>query len=275
MLPDFLDFRFARFLEQRDADIAPGHAPADLRMAQALADAIAHEVHLARAGSRPRVMQLHPRRTGVIDWILYSVRFDAASAAVEVCLGEHVAQAHTGPLFYAYDGALELCELGGPSLQLAADADGLVRIAFLPWHRTWSHSLVLALALGLLVAWQLGPLLGWAAGLGYAVHVLEDQLGYLGSNLFWPLTRTRSEGLRLLHSGDAIPNFITVWLSLALLLFQLDRAQPVPLLAELPYLLFAVVLPSLLLGARYGLRRTRRSIATLREREAEAEGGER
>lgn len=273
MLPDFLDFRFARFLEQRDADIVPGDAPPDLLMAQALADAIVHEVHLARAAPRARVMQLHPRRTGVIDWILYSVRFDAAAAAVEVRLGDHVAQAHAGPLFYAYDGALEVGELGGPSLQLAADGDGVVRIAFLPWHRTWSHSLVLATALGLLVAWLLGPLLGWAAGLGFAVHVLEDQLGYLGSNLFWPFTRTRSDGLRLLHSGDAIPNFLTVWLSLALLLYNLGRAQPAPVLDALPYVLFAIVLPAGILGARYALRRTRRSIATLREREAEEEGG--
>ena len=33
------------------------------------------------------------------------------------------------------------------------------------------------------------------------------QLGAMGSNLLWPLTRVRFPGLNLIRSGDAIPNF--------------------------------------------------------------------
>ena len=125
----------------------------------------------------------------------------------------------------------------------------------------------------MLAGWLLEPLAGWASGLGFAIHVLEDQLGYLGSNLFWPLTRLRSSGLRLLHSGDAIPNFLTVWLSLAILLFNLDHARVPRVLEPAPYVLFAIVLPAVGLGARYALRRTRRSLAQMIARETLAESG--
>jgi membrane-bound metal-dependent hydrolase YbcI (DUF457 family) len=140
--------------------------------------------------------------------------------------------------------------------------DGRVRIEFLPWHRVWSHSLVLAAVLGLAVAVMLGPLAGWVAGLGYAAHVLEDQLGYLGSNLFWPFTRRRSDGLHLIHSGDAIPNAVTVWVSLSLLLLNLDRGRAAPLIEAGPYIAFAVALPALTLSAVYARRKWRRYAAS-------------
>ena len=130
-----------------------------------------------------------------------------------------------------------------------------VRIEFLPWHRTWSHSLVLALLVGLVCGGLMGLTAGVVAGLGFAVHVLEDQLGYMGSNLLWPFTPRRSEGLHLLHSGDTIPNMVTVWLSLTLLLLNLDRARAIPLLPFGPYLGFVVILPTLMLIGIYARRK--------------------
>jgi membrane-bound metal-dependent hydrolase YbcI (DUF457 family) len=92
-------------------------------------------------------------------------------------------------------------------------------------------------------------------GLGFAGHVLEDQLGFMGSNLFYPWTRSRAIGLQLLRSGDPIPNFLTVWISLALILLNLDRFGPAPRLDPAVYLLLAVVLPLLVLGGLYQLKR--------------------
>jgi hypothetical protein len=256
MLPDLLDFRFAKFLERRDADIVPAAEVSDSQaIADGLAAEIAQQLTLAAAGPA-RTIQLHPLRRGVIDWVTYHVRFDSPGGDVVVELDGSRAVAPAGKLEYAYDGGLEVGELGGPSLRLAAAA-GVVRVEFLPWHRQWSHSLVLALALGLLVGAALGPVAGWVAGLGYAVHVLEDQLGFLGSNLFWPLSRRRTDGLKLIHSGDAIPNAVTVWLSLSLLLLNLDRARDLPLIATGPYLAFAVVLPAAALVAVYARRKWR------------------
>jgi hypothetical protein len=272
MLPDLFDFRFAKYLERRDADIIPdAHNPDP----QTIADAIAREFALVTP-EQPRIIQLHPLRRGVVDWVTYVVRFDAFNGEIAVTMNDVEARAKVGRLDYQYDGPLEVGELGGPSLRLSIGPGGL-QIEFLPWHRQWSHSLVLALALGLLAGALLGPTAGLVAGLGYAVHVLEDQLGYLGSNLFWPFTRRRFDGLKLIHSGDAIPNMVTIWLSLTLLLLNLDRARETPLIAVGPFLGFAVVLPLLALIAIYARRKWRSYSASLdveRSRDAVAENEE-
>ena len=92
MLPDWLDFKFARFLERRDAEIAPDP---DHPNAQVLAEDIAAQLQLAQHG--PRVVQLHPTRRGTIDWILYGVRFDVAHGDVVVTLNGETGQAHACP----------------------------------------------------------------------------------------------------------------------------------------------------------------------------------
>jgi hypothetical protein len=267
MLPDLLDFRFAKFLARRDADILPDRDRPD---PQALADALAGEF-AAATSNRPRIVNLHPLRRGVADWVLYSVRFDAARGDVVVTMGDAEGRAHVGRLDDPYEGALDVIELGGPAFAIVRGAQGF-RIEFLPWHRTWSHSLVLALGLGLVVAALFGPLAGLVSGLGYAVHVLEDQLGYMGSNLFWPFTRRRFAGLRLMHAGDAIPNIVTVWLALGLLLLNLDQARDVPLIAVGPFLGFGVLLPTLGLALAYARRKWSRVLAEQLAREELAEG---
>ncbi|MCS7282301.1 MAG: hypothetical protein RMK65_10700, partial [Anaerolineae bacterium] len=103
-----------------------------------------------------------------------------------------------------------------------------------------------------------------------AGHILEDQLGFMGSNLFYPFTKGRMSGLRLLRSGDAIPNFLTVWLASAIMLFNLDRFSASPRLTPLYYLPLAVGLPLVVLGGFYALQRSRarpRSQEFLRQRD--------
>jgi hypothetical protein len=53
-------------------------------------------------------------------------------------------------------------------------------------------------------------------------------------------------GWKLFRSGDAVPNFVTVWVSLAVILLNLDRFSVEPLIPVVPYLLVAIVLPCLL-----------------------------
>ena len=257
MLPDFLDFRFARFLEKPDAEIVPDLKHPD---PQILADAVAAQLRAVAKDGRPRIVHLHPVRRSLIDWTLYTVRFDPARGEVGITLlgldPAPSASAPAGALEYGYDGAIDISELGGPSFRFSPGPRG-VQIEFLPWHRAWSHSLLLALGLGLLLALVFGPTAGLVGALGYATHALEDQLGYMGSALFWPLFKGRSRGLGLLHAGDTIPNMVTVWLSLTLLLLNLDRALPTPLLAMGPYLAFAVALPTVVLLGIYAQRKLR------------------
>lgn len=275
MLPDTLDFKLAKFLEKRDADVMPER---DDPNAQRIADDLAMQIWLAAHEGRPRIVQLHPTRLTVAEWILYTVRFDVARGDVVVSLDRDGVEcrAHVGSLDYTYDGPLHVEELGGPSLKLVPTGAG-VRIEFLPWHRAWSHSLLIALALGLLFGLLIEPRAGIVAALGYSVHIFEDQLGFMGSNLFAPLSRTRTDGLKLLHSGDAIPNVVTVWLALTLILLNLDRAQAAPLISAGPYLAFVVFLPSALLIGIYARRQYRKHLERLeaqRQRDLVAEAEE-
>lgn len=133
-----------------------------------------------------------------------------------------------------YGEETEIDIFSGPSFALEW-RKGQVEIDFIPWHRQWSHSLTMAALFGLLAGMLFGTTAGAIAALAYTTHIVEDQLGFLGSNLLFPLTRRRVPGLRWVHSGDAAPNFFAVWTALLIILFNLDRFSPRPQINPLPY----------------------------------------
>jgi membrane-bound metal-dependent hydrolase YbcI (DUF457 family) len=285
LLPDTLDFKFWRFLERPDEAIDPGPQP----NAQALADRIAAVADAVFLTGRPRTVQLHTVRVGADAWQQYAVRFDTPLREIAARIGPIVATSQipvgatrssvearaktSAPLNYTYDAETIVDIFSGPSFRFERKGDA-VTITFLPWHRAWSHSLALVLGVGLVAGLLWGWLVGVVAALGYAVHVLQDQLGAMGSNFFWPLTRSRWPGLNLIRSGDAIPNFVTVWTACALTLFNLDRFADVPRLPAAPYLLGVVALPAVALTAAYivGRRRDKpRPVETLRQADLVAE----
>lgn len=291
ILPDTLDFKFSRYFELYDLEIDPGPQPDARRIAEELAGAMRR----AYETGRPQNVMLHTIRLGADLWRQYIVRFDPSRHEISVRIGPVV---NTGqvpfagsepegaqkvriplgfPLVETYDEEYKIDIFSGPSFRFEREGDRL-RVHFLDWHRRWSHSLTLAAALGLASA-SLAALVetvsgggitrtplwvGLITGLGFAGHILEDQLGFMGSNLFYPFTRRRMSGLRLVRSGDAIPNFLTVWLSLAVTLFNLDRFSAAPRLDPLLFPLLAVGLPLIVLGGFY-LRQRRRARPRLRE----------
>lgn len=160
-----------------------------------------------------------------------------------------------------YDAGMKVDIFDGPTIGLKPMENGDLDLEFLPWHREWSHSLTIGAFLGLL--WMVGAMLwagappagsfqgawaGWAAFkdvLGnlfqhyaiawqgfvtiaacYGVHVVEDQLGHMGSNIFYPITKLRTPGLQWMHSGDGLPNFLTVWICCLLIFWNLYQGQP-------------------------------------------------
>jgi hypothetical protein len=160
------------------------------------------------------------------------------------------------PMVHTYDEEIEVDIFSGPSFKFERQGDQL-HVHFLDWHRRWSHSLTLAAALGLVGGLILGKWGGLVIGLGFAGHVLEDQLGFMGSNLFYPFTKRRTTGAQLLRSGDAAPNFLTVWTALALILFNLDRLAAQPRLNPWWFLGLAVALPVAVVGGLYQWQRRR------------------
>ncbi len=282
ILPDTLDFKFARYFERYDLEIDPGPQPDARQIAESLVQAMRR----AYETGRPQNVMLHTIRLGADLWRQYIIRFDPAQNEVAVRVGPVVntgqvpfpgseppdaveARLKVGvPMVHTYDAENRVDIFSGPSFKFERRGDRL-HVHFLDWHRRWSHSLTLAAALGLAAAGvavliealtrgalSRTPLwVGLVTGLGFAGHILEDQLGFMGSNLFYPFTKGRAMGLRLLRSGDAIPNFLTVWTAVALILFNLDRFSATPLLDPGVYLLLAVGLPLVVLGGLYQLQR--------------------
>ncbi len=273
ILPDTLDFRLARYLRKPDVEIDPAPRSPD---PQAMAKRLAAAIERAHHTGRPVHVRLYSLRLGVDRWRQYSVRWTPNE--VQISLGPLVdgsqkpipggeldppspvpvpaPVALAVPVRYGDDLAIEVGVFSGPALEFRPCGDG-VKVVFLPWHRRWSHSLTLAAFVGAGIALLLGPIYGLVYALGSLTHILEDQLGYMGSNLAYPFTRRRTRGLKLFHSGDALPNLFVVWLSVVLLLFNLDRFSGAPVLDPWRYFPIALLLPwAVILGlAWWGARR--------------------
>ena len=286
IVPDTLDFKLVRYFEEYDIEIDPGPVPDP----QEIAERVAGAMRRAYESGKPQSMMLHTIRLGPDQWRQYVVRFDPHRSEVVVGIGPIVdtgqvphpgseladaeeVRIHVGvPIVQTYDQDITVDIFSGPSFRFERRGD-LLHVHFLDWHRRWSHSLTLAAALGLgaggisaLVqailqggVTRMPIWVGLVFALGLAGHILEDQLGFMGSNLFFPFTRARTRGLGLLRSGDAVPNFLTVWTGTMLILFNLDRFSARPRLHPAWFLGLAVALPLLLLGGVYRRQRPERS----------------
>ena len=279
LLPDTLDFKFVRYFEKRDIEIVPDPLRPD---AQMVADAMALAVNRARDLGRPVRVKLNTVRLGADRWRQYTVRFDLPNRCVRVAFGPVVdtgrlpvetppARTAESPLFAeaALDYLAETCVdiFDGPSFEMRPRADGAVRVGFLPWHRAWSHSLVIALLAGLFAAALWGAGAGAVGFLAYAAHIAVDQAGFMGSNLFYPFTRRRTPGLRWTRSSAAFANFALVWGCCLLIFWNLSR-YPDPARAVNPVALFVygLVLPAL--ACRWRRRSASREPTAARRRAA-------
>jgi membrane-bound metal-dependent hydrolase YbcI (DUF457 family) len=243
ILPDTIDFKFYRFFYPHDVYIEPDPRNFD---PQAVAETLARTVEKASAEKRTYRIKLCTVRAGADLWQQYDVQFNTQTNEVIVTLGpvvntgqvpvpgsaaseKKVGRAKVGvKMIQTYDSVTHVDIFDGPSFSLQPDERGAVELHFLPWHRNWSHSFTLGAvfaALGWLI-WD------WRAAVvifaGMSAHLLEDQMGLMGSNLFFPFTKRRMHGLHLMRSGDAIPNFVAVWTCCLLIFWNLYRFLPNP-----------------------------------------------
>lgn len=134
----------------------------------------------------------------------------------------------------------------GPDFALTYD-NGKVRIDFIPWHRQWSHSLTTGLLMGpigfaIYANWNalfsgnlndfFNPLAISAffmAILAFWSHVLVDQTGHLGSNLFYPFTKNRTQGLQWTTSASVFPNIFVNYISIATIIWNINAFAPTPI----------------------------------------------
>ena len=249
ILPDTVDFKFYRFFYEHDVYITPDPLKPD---PQYVADEYARAVALAVDEKRYVRVKLVSIRLGADFWQQYSVKIDNEKMEVLVKFGPVV---NTGQVpvegtekryptiaraklkakvIQTYDAGMKVDIFDGPTIGLKPMDNGDLDLEFLPWHREWSHSLAVGAVLGVLVGVLAYFVSGWAAAWQcfvtiaacYGVHVVEDQLGHMGSNIFYPITKLRTPGLHWMHSGDGLPNFLTVWTSCLLIFWNLYRGQP-------------------------------------------------
>ena len=239
LLPDTLDFKIGRFFYRHDMQVVPDPLRPDPRM---IADAVAMAANEAQAAGKPVRIRLHTIRIGADAWQSYTVAFDVSGRKVRVEYGPVV---NTGgqpiewggrPTGQRADAALA-CDIrleyeavtkvdifDGPIFEMVPSRNGMVSPVFIPWHRQWSHSIPMAVGFGLAAGMIWGFMAGLVAAAAYAAHAILDQLGYMGSNLFFPFTSRRSSGLRLTHSSEVLANLATVWLSCLVIFWNLYSA---------------------------------------------------
>lgn len=259
LLPDTLDFKLARYMFRHDVEIIPDPSRPD---PQLIATAFARLIHDVRATGKPVSVKLNTARVGAGLWGQYRVTFDETRHAVTVAYTGVVTTGRarirtdaaretsfSAPLACSvaadYQATTEVDIFDGPTFTMAPLPGGRVGVFFIPWHRQWSHSILFAAALGGLAAWFWGwPAAAVAAG-GCGLHIAADQLGFMGTNLFFPFTRRRQTGRRMVHSDNTLANFAVVWVSVLVIYWNLARLAPRPHFAPhlIPLLFYAAFVP--------------------------------
>ncbi len=259
ILPDTLDFKFARYFHTSEFEVKPDPKNLD---AHQIASVVAQSIEKANQEGRSTV-QLHTMQLGSNLWRSYTLGFDSKTREVVVEIGPLVDTGQTPFLgtepkekasarvkvncrfFQEFDKKSNIAIMSGPCFEFIKRGEDQVEIVFLPWHRTWSHSATLGLATALVVGvisyltvaegpnpelysiprWMLYPLIIF---FGSMVHIIEDSTGFMGNNLFYPFTADRTKGLGFMSAAEAIPNFLFVWTSVVAILFNLDRFRWAP-----------------------------------------------
>jgi len=242
ILPDTIDFKFYRFFYHHDVAVEPAPNWLD---PQPIADAVAAAVAEAAATGKPVRVKLATIRMGADNWRQYRIKIDPEAGEVRVQFGPVVSTGQVpqpgtlpanrpvglaklaAPILQSYEPVYTVDIFDGPSFKFIRNEIEQIEIDFLPWHRNWSHSFTFgALLAGVVSLWS------WQAGTvvfgAHILHVVEDQTGHMGTNLFPPFTEKRLPGLKMMHSGDAFPNFGCVWLCCLLIFWNLYAAIPDP-----------------------------------------------
>lgn len=293
LLPDTLDFKFYHFFYRRDRVIDPD--PADMDAAE-IARQIAACANDAIKEGREIRLQLQTIQLSADTWRRYSVAFDVEKSEVHVEIGPVITTSQVpfhdsvprekvfgsakvnGKMLYTYDRSTAVDILRGPSFSFKPAGRNEVAISFLPWHRSWSHSVTLSVALGAAMWLLFGQVYGLVTGLAMLAHVLLDCLGFMGSNLFWPITRGRTPGFRLARSASAMPNFVAVHASIVAIVFNLNRISDSPAFSVpwYEFFLWSFAVPlAVLMAIAAVVRRTEppesREAAVIRQREIQDE----
>jgi membrane-bound metal-dependent hydrolase YbcI (DUF457 family) len=265
LLPDTVDFRLCRYLWKHDYSVCPDVDELDPKP---IAETVAGAIDEAHRRQRLTSVKLNTLKISPNYWRTYSVSIDPKEKQVTAKIGplrtigqalggggslpestpgeEGVAVARfSADVAQSYDAETRAEIFAGPDFGFVPDG-GRVRVDFIPWHRTWSHSLTIGAMWGLVVMIMMGIWMhlfsggafeffggvsctaGLIATLAFWAHVLVDQSGKLGCNLLYPFTRKRTEGLGLTESGAVFGNFLLNYVTIAVVIWNLNAFASEP-----------------------------------------------
>jgi membrane-bound metal-dependent hydrolase YbcI (DUF457 family) len=268
LLPDTLDFKFVQFWETYDIEIDPGLMPD----AEKMVDAIAKALVQAYETDVPVHVKTQTLRLSADRWRQYTIGFCQDEGEISIAIGPEVTTNQRSyqsiksselqiarrkapvPFKSLYAEYFNVDIYNGPSFMFSRNGD-YVYVRFLDWHRRWTHSLLMAPIIGLCIALISGGLFNWSTALwaglissiGYGAHVLADQLGFMGCNIWWPFTRRQKPGLGLFHARDPLPNFLTVWFSLLIIIYNLDKSVSAVTLTGILFIILGMCVPLVVL----------------------------
>lgn len=287
ILPDTLDFKLAMFLEENDYIIDPAgpeylRDPRDMNTIdpQKVADKMAEAIDQAWETGKLIKLQLHTVQMGGDLYRHYEVSYDTVNSEAVVEIGPIVTMSQT-PIEVPeleFKGekigrARTRCNIlqtqrrpskidifNGPSFGYLRKGNEGVEVIFLPWHRQWSHSPFMGVAFGLL-GWLLmsevtgslrsGAIYGLIIALGFISHIICDLTGFMGANLLWPFRKRRTEGFHFVKASTPVANFLMVYASGLLIIWNLNYFSPKPVfdLYWMEYFGLFLILPAVLLIA--------------------------
>ncbi|MEN3043594.1 MAG: metal-dependent hydrolase [Candidatus Hydrothermales bacterium] len=258
-LPDFLDFKIYRFLEKWDYEFEPdpeGKNPDEIL------DFFENALKKAWEEKREIRVKLHTLLIGPDLWRRYGLVLDEENGKIIAFYGPSVNTSQIPvplnqaprreterkidiPFQYNYREII-VDIFSGPSLAFIPE-ENKVKIIFIPWHREWTHGVFSALFFSFL----LGTFLYLIKSpfyiqnsiiffIGYMSHGFLDQLGYMGVNFFYPITKKRIPGFGIAESMNPLTNFTTIWFSASLIVFNIMRYTPSPAFNINPYIFFLI-----------------------------------
>ncbi len=249
ILPDTIDFRFARYIQRHDYEVDMDEWNIDPKL---VAETLAKAIDQAASEKREVNVMLHTIKISSDQWRQYSVRFDTENKKVICDIGpiisgfekrpyinsylpeskSHAEASFSADLKYDYDKVTYVDILSGPDFSFFPEEDGSVRADFIPWHRRWAHSITLGVMFAPLgfAIYGFTPL-GWTAFwiimLGFWSHILTDHFGLMGSNMFPPFTTKRIPGFKVTRSMSTLANVYTNYINVLLIIFNMNAWSPV------------------------------------------------
>jgi len=213
IIPDTIDFKFLCFIKHIDYRIIPEYDNFDPNV---IAKEFAIAVEQCHLTNKKQTIRLCSVRMSPENWFEYSISFRGKEIIVKENSERKSSKKGIAtavlPFHCSYDATTTATIFVGPTISITPK-EGYTQVDFIDWHRGFSHSFVMALVLSLLITIFFNITVGIIALTAYSSHILLDQIGHMGSAIFWPFNRNKIKGYSLCHSSSRFGNIFTVAVS--------------------------------------------------------------